>query len=177
MSQAISEEKIQEATGKPWKEWLELLEASGARDLSHRDIATMLREEHGVDSWWAQGLTVRYEQETGRRLPSQESDGTFTASATKVLAGTPKETLEWWQQKIIDMPEINGLTIIKSDISKTEKRRYFRAQLSDNSRLIVAVEEKAPKKSLLAVQHEKLLTKVSADEWKEFWKAFLAGDE
>lgn len=173
----ISEEKILEATGKEWKEWTSLLDGAGARDLPHKEIAAWLHDVHNVDGWWAQGLTVRYEHEIGRRQPGQESDGTFTVSASRVLAGTPKETLEWWQQKIVETPELNGQTLVKSDTSKTDKRRYFKARLSDNTRIIVGIEEKAPNKSLLALAHEKLQTKESADEWKEFWKAFLAGEE
>lgn len=173
----ISEGKILEATGKSWKEWMSLLDGAGARDLSHKEIAAWLENIHNVDAWWAQGLTVRYEQEIGRRLPGQESDGSFTASVSKVLAGTPKETLEWWQQKLTEAPELNGQTLVTADTSKTAVRRYYKAQLSDNSRLVVSVEEKTPEKSLLVVMHEKLPTHIAADEWKGFWKAFLAGDQ
>ena len=49
-------------------------------------IARWLAETHGVDGWWAQGITVGYEQAHGRRLPGQQADGTFSVTVTKTIA-------------------------------------------------------------------------------------------
>jgi hypothetical protein len=38
-----------------------LLNASGTAPQGHTTMACYLREEQGVDPWWAQSLTVRYE--------------------------------------------------------------------------------------------------------------------
>ena len=43
-----SPEAVVKATGKSPEEWNSILDAAGARDLTHKEIATMLREEHGV---------------------------------------------------------------------------------------------------------------------------------
>lgn len=39
-----------------------------------------------MDSWWAQSVTVGWERITGRRLPHQRPDGTFSASKSASMA-------------------------------------------------------------------------------------------
>jgi len=43
----MSDEAIRGRTGRGWEEWLDLLDAWGADDLPHRDIALRVREEAG----------------------------------------------------------------------------------------------------------------------------------
>ena len=70
----ISNEKIVESTGKGWNEWVETLDAWGGRDKTHAEIARYAHEL-GVSEWWAQGVTVQYEQIIQRRAVGQRSDG------------------------------------------------------------------------------------------------------
>ena len=65
--------------------------AAGATELGHSKIARWLVEEHRVDGWWAQGITVSYEQARGLRAPGQRADGTFEASVTKTLPATVEQ--------------------------------------------------------------------------------------
>ncbi len=51
----------------------------------HTAIAAWLREEHAVDGWWAQAVTVGWERITGQRLPNQMADGTFTANRSATI--------------------------------------------------------------------------------------------
>jgi hypothetical protein len=57
----FKEETIVAKTGKSSAEWYVLLDASGTAPQGHTTMACYLREEQGVDPWWAQSLTVRYE--------------------------------------------------------------------------------------------------------------------
>jgi hypothetical protein len=91
----ISDDKLLAATGKPRAEWHDLLDAENASNWKHTRIATWLREAHGVDGWWAQSITVGYEQARGMRLPGQLADGTFTASASKTLHRPLDEALDF----------------------------------------------------------------------------------
>jgi hypothetical protein len=77
------DDAVTAATGRPTTAWFELLEAEGAAGWNHTHIARWLVDAHQVDGWWAQNLTVRYEQATGRRLPGQQADGTFTAGSSR----------------------------------------------------------------------------------------------
>lgn len=83
----VSDERTLEATGRRSADWFGMLDQAGARDWSHKQIAAHLVEAHRVDGWWAQSITVGYEQATGRRRPGQQQDGTFTASVSRRVPG------------------------------------------------------------------------------------------
>ena len=93
MDRNMGAEALRAATGRTHEEWRELLEAAGALEWSHRDTAAWLVEEHGVDGWWAQGITVDFEQDRKGRLPGQQADGTFSVSRTRTVPGERLEAL------------------------------------------------------------------------------------
>ena len=82
----VSDARVTEATGHGWDAWCDLLEAWPGKDSGHKAIAAHVRDGLGVDAWWAQSVTVGFERITGRRLPGQMADGTFTANKSKTLA-------------------------------------------------------------------------------------------
>ena len=79
----VSDDAVVRATGRSRNDWHDLLSTAGAHDGSPSRIAAWLVAEHGVDGWWAQGITVGYEQHTGRRKPGQRADGRFEASVSR----------------------------------------------------------------------------------------------
>ena len=83
----VGDDAVVSATGKTRDEWFALLDAAGAAGWKHQAIATWLARDQGVDPWWAQGVTVGYEQARGIRLPGQRQDGTFEVSVTRTIAG------------------------------------------------------------------------------------------
>jgi hypothetical protein len=64
----VSDAAIKKSTGKTWDEWFPILDAWGAREKTHTEIARYVSQEHGVPGWWSQSVTVAYEQERGMRL-------------------------------------------------------------------------------------------------------------
>lgn len=79
------EQVVIERTGRGWQQWRDLIDAwPGHRD-GHTAVARWLEQEHGVDGWWAQQLTVGWERLSGRRLPNQLADGTFTANRSATI--------------------------------------------------------------------------------------------
>ncbi len=70
----VSEEKVRQKTGRGSQDWYALLDAWSAHEKGHTAIARHLREEHDVDPWWAQSITVRYEYERGLRQPVVGTD-------------------------------------------------------------------------------------------------------
>jgi len=82
----MSDQALIEATGADWQTWLRLLDERGAAELGHAAIARLLVGEFEIDGWWAQSITVGYEQERGLREPGQRPDGTFSASASRTVA-------------------------------------------------------------------------------------------
>lgn len=78
---------MRSATGRDHPAWRDLLQAAGALEWSHRRIADWLVAEHGVDPWWAQGITVDFEQDRKGRLPGQQPDGSFSVARTRTVPG------------------------------------------------------------------------------------------
>ncbi|QTX04100.1 hypothetical protein [Agromyces archimandritae] len=85
-------EAVERATGKSRDAWFALLDGEDATTRTHTEIARLLVEDFGVDAWWAQGLTVAYEQVRGIRLPGQRADGSFEVSVTRTLPGSEGRT-------------------------------------------------------------------------------------
>lgn len=83
----MGSETLRAATGRDREAWRALLEAAGALEWSHKTTTEWLVREHGVDSWWAQGITVDFEQARKGRLPGQQADGTFSVSRTRTVVG------------------------------------------------------------------------------------------
>ena len=44
----MSNDKVAAKTGRTWKEWVRVLDADGAADMPHRDIAALLHRKHDV---------------------------------------------------------------------------------------------------------------------------------
>ena len=83
--EGIGDDAVRRATGRDRDEWFGLLDDAGAVAWGHREIAEWLVGEQHVDPWWAQSLTVAYEQARGIRRPGQRQDGTFEASVTRTV--------------------------------------------------------------------------------------------
>ena len=66
-TRAISDEAVRSKTGRGWDEWFAVLDEWDVPAVGHTATAKRLREELGVDPWWAQAVTVRYEHERGLR--------------------------------------------------------------------------------------------------------------
>jgi hypothetical protein len=80
------DEAVLAATGRGWDAWCDVIDASPVSDDGHGAIAAHVQSAHGVDAWWAQTVALGYERITGRRLPHQQPDGTFSMSASRTLA-------------------------------------------------------------------------------------------
>ena len=174
MSELISEKAIEKATGQPWSVWLDRLEQMSARDLSHKEIAARLVADYDVPGWWAQSLTVRYEQVVGRRQTGQSNDGSFSVSVSKTLPGSLNEAMLWWLKKVQSRTEFNGVAIVSSSTTETEKWRNYRVALKDGSRVVVGIYAKSPIKAGLGLQHDKLASHELSEAWREYWKSLLS---
>ncbi|PCN48577.1 hypothetical protein Csp2054_05575 [Curtobacterium sp. 'Ferrero'] len=91
--QGMAPERVLAATGRHPDEWYAAIDAADGQRIGHAAIAAWLAE-HGVDSWWAQGVTIGYEQSRGLRIPGQRSDGTFAVSASRQVPGEREPVLD-----------------------------------------------------------------------------------
>ncbi|SEN10064.1 hypothetical protein E3O25_12400 [Cryobacterium sp. TMT1-3] len=167
-------------TQRGWPEWVALIDGFGGRELAHPDIVPLVQDaiahldlkNHG---WWAQGITIAYEQHIGRRIPGQQGDGTFAASASKSVSGSMDAAITAWIALVAGRTSFNGLDVTdEPTTSATAKWRYWRCQLEDDSRVNVTVNETASGKCRVAVQHSQLVSPEAAAECKTYWKTQLA---
>lgn len=89
----VTDKAVLDATGRHPDEWFAFLDAQQATGWTHTAIARWLLEQ-GVDGWWAQGITVRYEQARGMRLPGQAPDGSFEVSVSRTIDAEQAEALQ-----------------------------------------------------------------------------------
>ncbi|MCF7803737.1 MAG: DUF4287 domain-containing protein [Candidatus Marinimicrobia bacterium] len=94
MTREISDDAVNEATGRRWDVWMQILSGSAVADKPHKEIAAWLRNEHGVSHWWSQTITNRYEKETGRRKVGQTAEGTFQIGVQKTVHLSEGDTWE-----------------------------------------------------------------------------------
>src|SRR6266404_1749073 len=93
----ISSEAVQQATLKPWDAWFALLDAAGAKKMTHQEIVAVLTQ-HDVGPWWQQMVTVGYEQARGLRVKHQRPDG-FSINRSKTIAASITDVYAAWKDK------------------------------------------------------------------------------
>jgi hypothetical protein len=172
--QAVGEEAVVARTGRAREAWFALLDAAGATAWSHAAIARWLGEEHGVDAWWCQSLTVAYEQARGIRAPGQRPDGTFETS-TSATVPVPVDAAWAWcadperRAAWIDEPvEVRGETLHKT----------VRLTLANGNRVLVSTDAlpdaRAGARTRVTVTHRGLTTAEEAAGHKDRWAARLS---
>lgn len=167
----LADATLVEKTGRSWAEWVSLLDAWGAREREHRDIARHLAQEHGVAGWWAQTITVGYERARGLRAPGQRRGGGFEVNVTRTV-NVPVERL------------------IAALVEPEERERWFpgaplrlrrpptattaRFDWEDGAtRVVVGFTDKGPARSSVALQHERIADEGAAAELRALWKERL----
>jgi hypothetical protein len=167
---AASDEVLRTRTGRDWAEWFAILEAWGAAERSHPEIARWLSAEHGVDGWWAQELTVGYEMATGRRQPGQRPEG-FSATASKTM-GVQVATL--YRSWVDDDARRAWLPDVPLRLRTATPHRTARFDVADgDTRLVMNFTDKGAAKSSVAMEHERLPDADAAAERKAFWRERL----
>lgn len=130
----VSDTKLMAATGKARGEWHALLDAENAATWPHPAIAEWLHREHGVDGWWAQGITVGYEQARGLRLPGQQPDGSFVAGSSKTVEGLPLPTLDAVIAAVSDHFGVTPVTV-----GRAAKHPSARWELRDGTGVLATI--------------------------------------
>jgi hypothetical protein len=174
-AEQVGDERLRDATGRSRAEWYALLDDAGAQEWDHTRIARWLGGEHDVDGWWAQSVTVGFEQSRGMREPGQRSDGSWEANATKTLYAT-REAL--WPHLADEDLRRDWLDVYWQMVGGTEPRS-LRLTADDGSRITLLIDELAPgrdgrAKVRLSAQHVGLPDAGTVDETKKFWRDSLA---
>lgn len=167
----MSDDVIKARTGCTWKRWVHALDYHGAAQLSHREIAQLIREKYQTPSWWTQTVAVGYERIKGLRARGQSREGTFAATKSRTFA-VPVETLftAWHDARLRRqwLPE-DGVRIRTATAPKS-----IRLGWSDGSIIAVGFTSKGEGKSAVALEHAKLADRDAANRAKAYWTERLS---
>ncbi|MCW5878549.1 MAG: hypothetical protein KIS80_06750 [Anaerolineales bacterium] len=174
-------EPIERATQQTWHEWLQFMESIDAHNLNHHQIASkvleVLMDKIDNPGWWAQSVTVAYEQYIGRRIPGQRPDGTFQTSVSKATQLSMPVLMDHWTAFAAKDTTVQALIGAEPRVSGTQKRITWRAKAKDGSALVVISEPKAKGTASLVVQHMGLqsleLNEAAKAQWVEILGRFL----
>lgn len=166
----LGDRAVLEATGRRWDDWCDLIDASPVAEADHPAIARHLTEDHGLDGWWAQAVTVGYERITGRRLPGQRSDGTFAASRSATIAGDADAL----RARLLDDAERAALfpgqtTTLRSRPTSKNLRIAMGSGVAE-----LSLAPRTDGRVTVTVQHHQLASPDEVAHWKAFWGDWLA---
>jgi hypothetical protein len=169
-AQLVADEAMIRATGKGHAEWFAILDAWGAIDRNHTEIARWLGANHGVPGWWTQNITVAYERVRGRRRPGQMADG-FSVSVTRTITVDPARALEGFTNVALRARWLPDAPLTPRPTRAALTARFDWTE--PTSRVVVAIVPKDPGRATVAVAHERLADAVTADRLKHAWRGWL----
>ena len=169
-----SDEALIARTGHEWAHWYRVLDAWGAKDRPHVEIARFLSMELGVDGWWSQELTVRYEMAIGRRVPNQRVDG-FEATAARTIKATPERVYA----AIVDDAERAAWLDRPVRLRKANQNRTKSAFATvrfdweiEGERVVIWLADKGDR-TAVSLAHQRLPDRAAANRMKAFWRERL----
>lgn len=162
----MSDAVIKAKTGCSWERWVKSLDYQGAAEMSHREIAQVVRDKYKVGNWWAQSVTVGYERIKGLREKGQRRDGSYEVNKSRTLSAPVQRVFDaahdtTLRRKWLDTP---GVRIRTANAPKSVRLIW-----PDGSIVVLGFTAKANDRSMVSVQHTKLSGKPSADSLKTFW--------
>ena len=163
----MTDASIKKATGKTWPQWFTLLDKL-PKDATHTERARWLYEKYLPQGWWCQKVVVIYELSRGFRKKHQVVGG-FQVSASKTLPISVNQLYQWWKNPTKRHHWLRS----KLTITTAQPGKSVRIKWPDGSRVDVNLYAKGSKKSMVALQHEKLPNSRIAKQRQAWWKAQL----
>jgi hypothetical protein len=162
----MTDAAVKAKTGCTWERWVKALDYHGAKEMSHRDIAALVRAKYRVGPWWSQMVTVGYERIRGLRERGQRRDGTFEASKSRTFDVPVSELFDAWanddvRRRWLDEPGVRR--------TAATANRSVRLRWADGGIVAVGFTPKSATRSAVAVQHAKLPDRETATRLKRYW--------
>ena len=165
----MSDEKIKEKTGCTWERWVYALDKRGADKMTHGEIAALVKTKYKTPDWWTQMVTVGYERIKGLRDRGQRRNGSYEATKSRTFNVAVETLFDAWSDPSMRRRWLKEPVKIRTQTSPKSMRLGW----SDGSIIAVGFYPKAKGKSSVAVQHEKLPDKETADRLKQYWSERL----
>lgn len=165
----LGDTAVREATGRGWDEWCDIIDAWPGHTEGHAPIAAHLQTAHGVDGWWAQTVTVGWERITGRRLPHQRPDGSFTVSKSRTMT--------------VDVAELRALLLDDADRRDLFPGRTTELRSRSDSKalrigfdpgvVLFSFDPVDETRTRVTATHEQLAEPRMVEEWRQYWDTWL----
>ena len=182
----LSDAKAREKTGHGLDHWFDMLDRFGGVEKGHTASARHLYDTHGVDGWYAQGITVAYERARGVRAANQRCDGEFEVSASKVVKGRPADVVKALTDKRarvrwtggVDRPLVKALSSAldspasKGVVVRPDGLGRYRYKWGDTTVQLYLVPKDGGKTSFVAT-NSKLGSAAMVEERRAVWRAAL----
>ena len=166
----MSDAVIKEKTGCTWEKWVRSLDYHGAAEMSHRDIAQLIREKYKTPSWWTQTVAVGYERIRGLRARGQQRDGTYGATKSRTFNVPVSELFDAWMDAGVRKRWLDGASV---KVRTATAPKSMRLDWTDGSIIAVGFTSKGKAKSAVALEHSKLADRDAATAIKEYWSERL----
>ena len=166
----MSDSVIKEKTGCTWQKWVKSLDYYGAENMSHRDIAELVKEKYKVADWWTQTVTVGYERIKGLRARGQRRDGTYEASKSRTFNVPVEKLFDAWAKAAMRRKWIGDAEVT---VRTSTKPKSMRIDWNRDTIIAVGFTSKGESKSSVAVQHTKLPDRETAARLKQYWSERL----
>ena len=162
----MSDDVIKEKTGCTWEAWVKALDYSRANELSHREIAKLVKEKWDTPSWWTQMVTVGYERIKGLRARGQGRDGDYTMNRSRTFGVSVETLYEAWadgrrRKRWLDE---TGVKVRTATAPKS-----LRLQMPDGAIVAVGFSSKGKSKSAVALEQARLPDREAAEALKQRW--------
>jgi hypothetical protein len=168
----MSDAAIKEKTGCTWELWVKALDHSRAYELSHREIAKLVKEKWDTPSWWTQMVTVGYERIKGLRERGQQRSGTFTMTRSRTFDVDVTRLYDAWAdgRRRKRWLRESGVKVRTASAPKS-----IRLQMPDGAIVAVGFTAKGKDKSAVALEQARLPDRETADRLKQRWSERLDG--
>lgn len=134
--------------------------------MSHTERAKWFGEKYPVGGWWAQMITITYEQQRGLRQKHEKSGG-FAIGVMKTIATPVAHLREAWEKPALRK---RWLGDAKMQVRKSTPGKSLRITwTADSSSLELNLFEKGPAKSQISVEHSKLKSARQGEKMNKFW--------
>lgn len=171
----ISAQAVRRATGRTWEMWLADLDRAGCASKSHPEIARIAGARFGASPWWAQAVTVGYEQARGLRRAHQKPDG-FSASVSRTFDVPAARLTEAFASPTFRARWLGNVPMeLRTVHPGRSVRLWWRGTGRGNGTSVVTatVTAKGPSRSSVQVGHDRLRTAACVGKSKRFWAAAL----
>src|SRR4051812_27595900 len=162
----MSDASIKAKTGCTWERWVHALDHHGAKEMAHRDIVSLVSKTYKVEDWWSQTVTVGYERIKGLRARGQRRDGSYEATKSRTFDVPVTTLFDAWADESMRRRWLDGASV---KVRTATAPKSMRLDWSDGRVIAIGFLTKGKSKSSVAVQHEKLPDRETAERLKKYW--------